>query len=350
MGVWTLEGDRPIIAAGDGPATILVPGEAVRLMCVDLPVAGIARRREALPFAIEDQVAEPVESLHLVLGPEIAPRRHLVAVVSHAVMAQWAAIADAGGLGHAAIVPDPLSLPVPSPGEWFAAAAGPRVLVRSSDGTGFACSAGVLGAAWEAAGRPAVTALDATLPAPLDGAPVVPAAPLGARVADAAIDLRTGRYARRTPVAAGFGRRLGWVIGLGLAAHLVIALADTAMLDVIAGRRASEARAAAALAAPGVSLGDDLVASVTPLLPQGSAPAPDRFLPQLVRISAALAPLGPDAAVRSIRFDGAAIAIELAGAGPGLAARIDTALRSAGIAARVAQDANGTIRVATSNG
>src|SRR5689334_14006904 len=117
-GVWTLAGNAPIIAEPGGPATVLVPTEQVRLLAVDLPVQGRARRLEALPFAIEDRIAEPLESVHIALGVELAPKRHLVGVVRHDVMADWVERAEAEGLGGARFVPDALALPLPTEGGW----------------------------------------------------------------------------------------------------------------------------------------------------------------------------------------------------------------------------------------
>ena len=72
-GVWTLAGDRLIIVDASGPATILVPTEQVRLLAVDLPLANHAKRLAALPFAIEDKIAEPLENVHIALGKELSP-------------------------------------------------------------------------------------------------------------------------------------------------------------------------------------------------------------------------------------------------------------------------------------
>jgi general secretion pathway protein L len=118
---------------------MLVPTEQVRLLAVDLPLASRAKRMEALPFAIEDRIADPIESVHLALGMEIAPKRYLVGVVRHDVMESWVARADEAGLGHAAMVPDALALPVPGEGAWAVDLGETRAVVRAGDGTGFAC-------------------------------------------------------------------------------------------------------------------------------------------------------------------------------------------------------------------
>ena len=345
-GVWTLAGDRLIINEPGGPATILVPTEQVRLLAVDLPLANRARRLEALPFAIEDQIAEPVDSVHLALGEELAPERYLVGVVAHEVMARWVAIADAAGLGHAAIVPDALALPRPAEGAWAVELANDRAAARAGDGTGFALPAAMLKSAWQAAGSPPATAYGAPLPdemmagqGALDAAALHPPA----------LDLRQGAYARRRAGVPNLWRRLAWIAAIGAAAHILIATADTLMLRSIADRRAADTRAAAALAAPGANFGDDLAAGIGELLPTGGTRAPDAFVPLLGRVSAALAPLSGAVTARTIAYQGNALTIDFQpDPDLGLAARIDAALKAGRVTGAVTRSADGAIRITAS--
>ncbi|AJP74435.1 general secretion pathway protein GspL [Sphingomonas hengshuiensis] len=347
--MWTLAGGRLIIAEPGGPATMLVPTEQVRLIDVDLPLPSRAKRLEALPFAIEDMVAEPVESVHLALGAETSPKRYLVGIVAHEVMARWVEIAESAGLGDAAIVPDALALPLPPEGEWSVERAGERALVRSGAGIGFAVPAALLVPAWESAGRPRVHSCGEPLPAEMaaDTAIVSPGA-MAARLHVPALDLRQGRYARRRAATPALWRRLGWIVAIGAAAHIVIAGADTLMLRRIADSRAADTRALAAIAAPGANLGEDLAASVADLLPRGSSAPPDAFLPLLTRLSGALAPLG-GFAVRSIGFQANTLTMDVDGTDPSLSARIDAALRSARISGRVTQTPDGGLRITARN-
>lgn len=349
-GVWTLTGGRLIIAEPEGPATILVPTEQVRLLAVDLPLSSRAKRLEALPFAIEDLIAEPIESLHLALGEEIAPKRYLVGVVRHEVMERWVDLADAGGLGQAAMVPDALALPQPPEGEWAVDLGETRALVRSGDGSGFAIPAPLLGSAWDAAGKPAALAYGTALPAEmmLGRAPLAPGA-LALRLLSPALDLRQGRYAVRRPGNSTFWRRLGWIVAIGAVAHTVIAGADTLMLRSIADRRAEETRTAAGLAAPGANLSGDLKATIPDLLPKGGgAKAPDAFLPLLTRVSGALQPLGGALSVRQMAFEGNTLTMDVDGTDPTLAARIDAALRAAQVRATATRSPDGSIRITAS--
>jgi general secretion pathway protein L len=344
-GVWTLSDGRPIIAEPDGPATLLVPSESVLLLAVDLPLGSHAKRLAALPFAIEDRIADPIDAVHIALGEEIAPKRYLVAVVRHARMIEWVEAADAAGLGRGAMVPDALALPAPGAGEWCAEAADGRVLVRAGDGTGFAVAPALVGPAWEAAGRPRIWNCG-TLP--IGELPQEPRAAGGGGLAERllkpAVDLRQGGYARRAAGGHSWLKRLGWIAAAGIAAHVVIAAADTVMLRAIAERRADDTRAAVAQAAPGANLSGDLRTSVADMLPPPGM-AGSRFVPLVTRTSNALAPLSSAVTARSMRFEGNALVMEIEPGEPGLAGRVRDAMRAAGVNADVAAGQDGALRL-----
>lgn len=344
-GVWTLSGGRLIIAEPDAPATVLVPSESVLLLAVDLPIANRAKRIAALPFAIEDRIADPIDAVHMALGAEIAPQRYLVAVVRHALMLQWVEAADAAGLGHAAMVPDALALPVPEAGEWSAEAGDGRVLVRTGDGIGFATSASLIGPAWEAAGQPRIWNCGMT---PIGELPQESrpggGGGLAERLSSPAIDLRQGAYARRAVARSSWLKRLGWIAAAGIAAHTVIAAADTVMLRAIAERRAEDTRAVVAQAAPGTNLSGDLRSSVADLIPPPST-AGSAFVPLVARTSQALAPISSAVTARAMRFEGKALVLELEPGQPDLADRVRGALRAGGVAGDVSAAADGSLRV-----
>ncbi|SOB86573.1 general secretion pathway protein L [Sphingomonas guangdongensis] len=343
-GVWTLDGAALAVADSDGPATVLVPSEGVRLLAVDLPIANRAKRLAALPFAVEDLIAEPVDTVHLAIGQELAPRRYLVAVVRHDRMAEWIARVEDGGLDHAALVPDCLALPAPTAGAWAVDLGATRAVVRSGDGTGFACPAPLLRTVWEAAGRPRTIAYGAALPADMsDGADVLALDPLGRRLLAPALDLRQGAYARRRRSLPSFGKRLAKIVAIGAAAHASIAAADTLALRGIAERREAETRALVARLSPATTLSDgDIAGPVTDLLPQsGAGGGANAFLPLASRVSAALAPLGPEVSAQAMRLDGGVLTMELQSTDPALAGRVRAALQSANIAANVGAVAGG---------
>ncbi|HWK35534.1 type II secretion system protein GspL [Sphingomonas sp.] len=349
-GVWRLDGEKPVPVTADGPATLLVPTEAVRLIAADLPIASRAKRLAALPFAVEDLIAEPVESVHLALGAEIAPKRYLVGVVGRVRMAAWVAAADAAGLGAAALVPDALALPLPDAGGWAVGLEPARAVVRSADGTGFAIPAAMLRTAWEGAGRPPATGYGDALPEEMGAA----GADLGAdsvaeRLRAPALDLRQGDYAVRRRRVPGVGRRLALIVGLGVLAHTGIAAADTLMLRRIADTRADDLRTLVATKAPGANLsGDDLAGTVADLIPRAAAGGDNPFLPLATRVSTALAPMAGSVPVKTMRFSGGVLTIAVDSSDPALAARINAALREGGVDATVAARGDGiTITLGT---
>ncbi len=90
---------------GDREVIVLVPaGETSTLSC-DLPAKG-ARLRAALPFALEEQVADEIENLHFAPGPRRAAGDLPVVVVAHARMDAWLARLREAGIRPARMIPE----------------------------------------------------------------------------------------------------------------------------------------------------------------------------------------------------------------------------------------------------
>lgn len=90
---------------GDREIIVLVPaGETSTLAC-DLPAKG-ARLRAALPFALEEQVADEIENLHFAPGARRAAGDLPVAVVAHDKMNAWLARLQEAGIRPARMVPE----------------------------------------------------------------------------------------------------------------------------------------------------------------------------------------------------------------------------------------------------
>lgn len=334
-GIWSLEGDRltSVEHFEVGPAIVLVPTEQVLLATADLPLAGLRRRAAAVPFAIEDRVGAPLATVHVALGAELTPQRHLTGVVSHDLMRRWSDMLAEAGLTYGRLVPDVLALPMPSDGSWAVDLAAGRAMVRSGDGTGFALPADHLEAAWEMAGRPHCLSYGEPLPPPLAGDPVeLERVTLVEHLMTPALDLRQGRYAPPKRGGSPLWRRIATIAAIGVIAHGAIAAADTLALDRIAARRAAETRALAVQVAPGIALDGDLAESVAQIVPAGGA-GPSAFLPLLARVAAALKPLGPGTGLRSIAFDAAAgtLSIEVETQDMAALQRVGSALTASGL-------------------
>lgn len=82
---------------GDRTVIVLVPATSVLTLTVDIPIRGGSRLLAALPFALEENLAEDVEKMHFAAGTRRKSGRVPVAVVSHLQMSEWLEqLADAG--------------------------------------------------------------------------------------------------------------------------------------------------------------------------------------------------------------------------------------------------------------
>jgi general secretion pathway protein L len=79
--------------AGAGAAwTLVLPVEAVTACAVHLPTQKARWLRQALPFAVEELLAEDIEQLHLALGERLEDGRHRVFAVRRRWLASWLAL------------------------------------------------------------------------------------------------------------------------------------------------------------------------------------------------------------------------------------------------------------------
>jgi general secretion pathway protein L len=94
-------------ALGAGRRTIvLVPAVRVLRTRTDVPVKGTSRIAQALPFALEDRMAEDVEELHFAAGARLADGQVAVAVVRREWMAAWLEQLDTAGINPQALYAD----------------------------------------------------------------------------------------------------------------------------------------------------------------------------------------------------------------------------------------------------
>ncbi|MEZ5670871.1 MAG: type II secretion system protein GspL [Thiotrichaceae bacterium] len=109
---------------------VLLPNTEILLTQVELPTVQRHRLQQAVPYALEEQLAEDIEQLHFALGIRDAEKR-----LSVAVMAQKHLDSYLNALGELHIVPnlvlpEVLSLPLISDG-WSLMLHRERVLVRN---------------------------------------------------------------------------------------------------------------------------------------------------------------------------------------------------------------------------
>ncbi|MDX1499802.1 MAG: type II secretion system protein GspL [Woeseiaceae bacterium] len=94
------------LEATEREVIVLVPATEVLTTTVELPVKSGARLLAALPYALEEQLADDVETLHFAAGQRREDGRIPAAVVSLGNMEHWQALLDTAGLTPARIVPE----------------------------------------------------------------------------------------------------------------------------------------------------------------------------------------------------------------------------------------------------
>ncbi len=120
--------------------TVLVPSAEVLLARVTLPVKNRQRLLKAIPYALEDQLAADVETLHFALARREDDGATAVAVVSRAQMDSWMGELTSAGISPDALIPEVLAVPW-SPDSWSVLPIGADVLIRTGLQDGFAVEA-----------------------------------------------------------------------------------------------------------------------------------------------------------------------------------------------------------------
>jgi general secretion pathway protein L len=138
----TREGSlREAAAAARGRRTVvLVPGSDVLQTEAELPARGGARVLQALPFALEEQLAEDVENLHFAPGERSASGTAAVHVVARSMMDAWTRELASAGVSADALYADASLMPA-NPGQLVLFLDGDDAHVMRSDGRRFAVPA-----------------------------------------------------------------------------------------------------------------------------------------------------------------------------------------------------------------
>lgn len=89
---------------------VLVPSEHVVLLEADAVSTRRAQLAKAVPFALEDQLASPVEELHFALPDTIAGGRIAVAIVARATLRGWIDTLAQAGISADVMIPEALAL------------------------------------------------------------------------------------------------------------------------------------------------------------------------------------------------------------------------------------------------
>ena len=128
----------------EGVATHLVlPGEVVAARLIETPVRGAARMRAAAAFALEDDLAEDVEALHVAIGEaatEEGGAARLAVAYSRDQLKDWIEAIEDTGLQLVSVLPDFLTVDLYEKA-WAVQLDAGRAVVRLNGAGGFACEA-----------------------------------------------------------------------------------------------------------------------------------------------------------------------------------------------------------------
>ena len=125
---WVGDGVSETLAFSDAQAQLdsswilVLPVEAVTSCAVNLPTRKARWLRQALPFAVEELLAEEVELMHLALGEPLADGRHRVFALRRSWLAGWLALcptAPQAIVVDADLLPGPGTTLLPLHGRWL---------------------------------------------------------------------------------------------------------------------------------------------------------------------------------------------------------------------------------------
>lgn len=120
--------DRAVIA--------LVPSTDIVCTSVKIPAKGAAKIRTALPFALEESLAEDVENLHFAIGERDGSGRIPVAIVSREKMQAWVERLRAAGIEAIRLVAENQGL-AKIPGTMSMLIDGPTLMFNDGDNNEF---------------------------------------------------------------------------------------------------------------------------------------------------------------------------------------------------------------------
>lgn len=124
------QGQRNLIALGSN---------AITLTQVKVPGNGGKRTRAAIPFALEEQLADDVEDLHFALGPMRNDGEYPVAVIAREALQNLIAKLSEAGIHPRQVIPDVLLLPPGDSDEWEVLQTGDDLLIRQGNYSGMWC-------------------------------------------------------------------------------------------------------------------------------------------------------------------------------------------------------------------
>ena len=129
--------DLAVQAAGQR-MVLAAAGEAVILTQAQVPGRNRATWMRAVPYALEEHLAEDVEDMHFALGAATPDGVVSVATMHRETLSGWLAACADANIVPSAVIPEPLLVPFDND-TWTILVDGRRALVRCGPADGFAC-------------------------------------------------------------------------------------------------------------------------------------------------------------------------------------------------------------------
>lgn len=117
---------------------LVLPAEQVLLTSVQLPGKNQARLKQALPFALEEQLITDIDAQYFVLGPKLDEQQYAVAVISRVYLENILDSFRQVNIFPAKVLPESLLLPFTENGV-SVVEDDERFIVRNGKYSGFAC-------------------------------------------------------------------------------------------------------------------------------------------------------------------------------------------------------------------
>ncbi|MEO1554856.1 MAG: type II secretion system protein GspL [Pseudomonadota bacterium] len=302
-------------AASDLPSPHVIPGAAVLLCPIDLPLNSDRKRRAAAPFAMEPFLASTIDETHFAVGPTLSETLRLCAAINVEDLGRH--VGSKSGIG--AVLPDLCGVPIPdNQGAWSVWFGRHAVYLRTSDGGGCVVETEVFADLWRGFDRPPLMVCFGAVPPGVDVYERVTAAQL----VDSSVfelDLRPFERASRDL----WRSRLAFAVGLSVVAglaHAAVLFTDARALE----RTVAERNAAFGAVALDRGASVDLSRPTSQLMAElerraNPADTTDLFLRLLARIGSALTGLD-SVDFRDLRFDASVGALTILVRAPDLAA------------------------------
>ncbi len=311
------------------PPIAIIPAEQISLHTVQLPFRSARQRRDALPFALEEQIGTALEQTHFAL---------LGAAPNGKILAAAVGITQLEGLMERfpgrRIIPEQMLIMPPvtgSDGEpvWRVYSAKNRSLVRCSDATGFALRTDMLAPIWRAAGTPVIQCFGAPLPKEIDYEDCTQL-PMPRPEDLDTYDVRQGDYQPPRGYALPL-RMMAASIAVALLLHLGTAALDARAQKNIADDLRSAAEQSLAQHLPDASP-DDAPATLARRLsaldqPQGGS----GFLPLMDRVAGALAAQPQSVQFRQLDWSGDSLRLGVEAADLGTLQEAEASLKAQGL-------------------